>query len=185
MIQHITSDYSKKLMSATPPTPGQGSIRLRPEVPVDEPFLLRVYASTRHDELAATGWDAGRIGAFLKMQFNLMRRGYAAQRANAQFSVVLLKDRPIGRLVVDRSEEAIELVDVALLPEDRGQGIGTSLIRELQAEANRTGKPIRLQVLKQGRPVRWYARLAFGQVRDDGVYVTMEWRPAGGSTTQS
>ena len=118
MIQHITSDYSKKLMSATPSTPGQGSIRLRPEASADEQFLLRVYASTRHDELAATGWDAGRIGAFLKMQFNLMRRGYAAQHANAQFSVVLLKDRPIGRLVVDRTEEAIELVDVALLPED-------------------------------------------------------------------
>jgi GNAT superfamily N-acetyltransferase len=172
-------------MSAMPSAPGQSSIRLRPEVPEDELFLYKVYASTRQEEMACIGWDAPRIAAFLKMQFNAMRQGYAAQYPTAEFSVVLLNDRPIGRLVVDRTEEAIELVDVALLPEDCGQGIGTSLIRELQTEANRTRKAIRLQALKQGRPVRWYERLAFVRVRDDGLYVTMEWRPAGGSKTEA
>lgn len=169
-------------MSTMPPSSGQTSIRLRPEVPQDELFLSEVYASTRREEMACIGWDAPRIAAFLKIQFNAMRRGYAAQHPTADFSVVLLNDRPVGRLVVDRTKEAIELVDVALLPENRARGIGTSLIRELQTEANRARKPIRLQALKQGRPVRWYARLEFVRVRDDGLYVTMEWRPTGGST---
>jgi GNAT superfamily N-acetyltransferase len=159
--------------------PAPASLRLRPEAPEDEHFLFELYAGTRQEEMARTGWNAPQIETFLKMQFNAMRRGYAAQHPEAQFSVVLLQDRPVGRLVVDRAEEGFELVDIALVPGNQGQGIGTFLIEELQAEAMRKEQPIRLQALKQGRAVSWYTRLGFQALDDNGVYVRMEWRPSG------
>jgi ribosomal protein S18 acetylase RimI-like enzyme len=156
-----------------------GSLRLRPEAPEDEFFLFKLYAGTRQEEMAHTGWNPPQIETFLKMQFNAMRRGYAAQHPKAQFSVVLLQDRSVGRLVVDRAEEGFELVDIALLPGNQGQGIGTWLLQELQAEAMREEKPIRLQAFKQGKAVGWYTRIGFETLDDNGVYVQMEWRPSG------
>jgi GNAT superfamily N-acetyltransferase len=156
-----------------------GSLRLRPEAPEDEFFLFKLYAGTRQEEMARTGWNVPQIETFLKMQFNAMRRGYAAQHPKAQFSVVLLQDCPVGRLVVDRAEEGFELVDIALLPGNQGKGIGTFLLEELQAEAKRKEKPIRLQALKHGKVEGWYTRLGFQTLDDNGVHVRMEWRPLG------
>ena len=160
-------------------------VRLRPEALEDEPFLFEVYAGTRQQEMACIGWNAPQIETFLKMQFNAMRHGYAAQHPNAQFSVILLQDRSVGRMVVDRAKEGFELVDIALLPEIRGAGIGTFLLQELQSEAMRKEQPIRLQALKQGRAVRWYTRLGFQTLEDNGVYVRMEWCPPCSRTPSS
>jgi len=160
-----------------PGTVGAGSVSLRPERLEDEPFLFEVYASTRAEELALTGWDAPTRLAFVQMQFRAMRTGYAGQFPKAEFSVLVQAGRPVGRIVVDRSEEAICLVDLALLPEYRGLGIGTSLMRELIAEAGKVGKPIQLHVFKRTRPIQWYARLGFVKTGETGAYDRLEWRP--------
>ena len=139
-------------------------------------FLFEVYVSTRQLELAQTGWDEAIKAGFLRMQFRAMRNGYAHQYPKAEFSVILLRDRPVGRIVVDRSETEIRLVDIALLTRERGQGIGTCLVKDLQTEAARAKKPIHLQVLKQGGPRCWYERLGFVYVHTDGVYESMVWR---------
>jgi ribosomal protein S18 acetylase RimI-like enzyme len=157
----------------------EGKLSLRPERPEDESFLFEVYAGTRQEELALTGWDAPTRTAFVQMQFKAMRQGYASQHPRAQFCVILVSGNPVGRMVVDRSEENICLVDMALLVEHRGKGIGTILMRELLAEAARVAKPIRLHVFKQSRPIRWYERLGFCKTGDNGAYDRMEWHPGG------
>ena len=139
--------------------------------------MLELYASTRAAEMASTGWDAQQISAFLGMQFHAMRRGYAAQYPAAEFSVVLLNGVSIGHLVVDRSADSIALVDIALLPKYRSRGIGRNLIEKLRSESIRANKPIRLQVLKHGGPVKWYAAMGFMPVREDTMYLTMECQP--------
>jgi len=152
-------------------------LTLRPERPEDEAFLFEVYASTRADELALTGWDAPTRAAFLRMQFNAMRRGYAQQFPNAQFSILLRAGQPVGRMVIDRAPEAVCLVDLVLLPEHRGLGFGTRLMQELLAEAGQLRKPIHLHVFKGTRPVQWYQRLGFIKVGETGAYDRLEWRP--------
>src|SRR4051812_8492249 len=50
---------------------------LRPETEDDTPFLFRVYASTREQELAqAVGWSAEQKLAFLTQQFQAQRQHY-------------------------------------------------------------------------------------------------------------
>lgn len=152
-------------------------LSLRPVLPDDEAFLCHVYAGTRREEVAAWGWDLATQDAFLKMQFTAQRRGYEAAYPGADQSIVLLGDRPVGRIIVDRTEQAIHLVDIALLPEYRNAGCGTALIESLLSEAATAGLPVRLQVLKENRAMRLYQRLGFATSGDSGLYLQMEWRP--------
>ena len=116
------------------------------------------------------------------MPFKAMRQGYGAQYPKGEFMVILRADCPIGRMVIDRNSEEIRLVDIALLQGERGRGVGTSLIRHLQREASSVGRPLRLQVLKRNSAMRWYQRLGFETVKEDDVYLSLEWHRGSASS---
>jgi ribosomal protein S18 acetylase RimI-like enzyme len=156
----------------------QEAVRLRPEQPDDEPFLLEVYGSTREEELALTNWDETTREAFLGMQFRAMRRGYGEMFPDGEFSIIELAGKAVGRIVVNRRPDEIRVVDIALLPESRNRGIGTELMRRICAEGTQKGIVIRLAVFKNSRAIRWYERLGFRKIGEAGVHDEMEWRPA-------
>ena len=151
-------------------------ISLRAATPDDEAFLLDVYASTRIDELAGTGWDDNQKLAFIRMQFLVRERTYP----QVDSRIILLNGRPVGRLMVDRNDEAILLRDIALLTEYRNSGIGSRLIEELLQEAASAGKPVHLHVLAMSPAVRLYERLGFRSSGDEAgaAYLEMKWVPA-------
>lgn len=153
------------------------NVTLRPATPDDQPFLLELYASTRIDELAESGWDDNQKQAFIKMQFFARER--SQPRADDQ--IIVSGGRAIGRMIVDRSESPIVLRDIALLPEYRNAGIGNHLLRDLLKEAAAVGKPVRLHVLAASPAVRFYERLGFTRsgAGDNGAYLEMTWVPAG------
>jgi ribosomal protein S18 acetylase RimI-like enzyme len=68
---------------------------------------------------------------------------------------------------------------IALLPECRGAGIGGGLIRDVQAEAGRTGKRLTIHVERTNPALRLYRRLGFRLIEDKGIYLFMEWRSEG------
>jgi len=152
-------------------------VALRPVRPDDEPFLRRVYASTRLEELAPLGWSAAQLELFLSQQFDAQHRHYRTHYPDAAFSVILLGQQPIGRLYVARCPERILLLDIALLPAHRSAGVGTRLLRALLVEAEQAGKPVRLHVEKHNRALRLYERHGFSVVGDEGVYWRLEWAP--------
>jgi GNAT superfamily N-acetyltransferase len=154
------------------------SVALRPIGPDDEPFLRRVYASTRLEELAPLGWSAEQQDAFLRQQFDAQHRHYQTHYADAELSVVLRDEQPVGRLYVARRPEQILVIDIALLPEHRGAGIGSRLLKALFDEAEQAGKPVRMHVEKLNRARRLYERLGFSIVGDEGVYWALQWTPA-------
>jgi len=154
----------------------QTSVALRPVQPEDDAFLYRVYASTRADEMAITSWTAAQQGAFLQMQFHAQRQYYLEQYPTAEYHIIQHNGVDIGRLIVNRADDELLLMDIALLLEYRNGGIGTALIQDLMAEAAQAGKPMRLQVEFFNRALHLYERLGFSKTRDTGVYLEMEWR---------
>jgi ribosomal protein S18 acetylase RimI-like enzyme len=156
------------------------SVTLRPAVAEDEGFLFELYASTRREEMEEWGFGEAQRAAFLTMQFRAQRQGYAAQFPGAEDRIVVVDGKAVGRLLVSRAEDAIRLVDVALLPELQGRGIGRGLVEAVQAQASRLGKPVRLHVLQSSRAARLYERLGFKTAAQHPPYTEMEWRADAG-----
>jgi ribosomal protein S18 acetylase RimI-like enzyme len=153
------------------------TLSLRPITSEDQEFLFRVYASTRQEELAMVDWEAGQREAFLRMQFDAQRRYYQENYIGADLQVILLDGEPAGRLYLHRRSDEIRIVDIALLPEYRGRGVGTALLEGIMTEARQTGKPVRIHVEIFNPALRWYQGLGFRQIADRGVYWFMEWLP--------
>ena len=159
-------------------------LTLRPIADGDLPLLERIYAGTR-DDLARLDWSIAEKDAFLARQFLAQHRDYRDRFADASFDLIVDGDEPVGRLYVRRTAEEFRLIDLALLPEHRGRGIGGALLRGLLHEAAARDVPVRLCVERLNPAAAWYARLGFRRVGGDGLYDALEWtavpdrRPAG------
>ena len=149
---------------------------LRPEEPGDAALLFEIYASTRQQEMDATGWPASMRGDFLKTQFKAQSYGYRATYPHAEFAIILFEDKAVGRIVIHRGPDDIRLVDIAILPTSRGLGLGTELIQRLMREALSACKPLRLSVRKDTKAYELYQRLGFQKTDDTGDRHQMEWR---------
>jgi ribosomal protein S18 acetylase RimI-like enzyme len=158
-------------------TTAAAAITLRPVGPADHPFLFRVYASTRAEELALVGWTEEQKQTFLLQQFTAQRAAWGEHCAGADFRIIEVDGVPAGRFYVKRRPEEIRLVDIALLPEYRRAGIGTGLIRSLLAEGKARSLPVTLHVEVFNPARRLYERLGFEAVEDRGVYILMRWLP--------
>lgn len=149
------------------------NINLREPTPEDQPFLLEVYASTRLDELEGLEWDENQKLTFIKMQFLARERTYP----RVDNRIIVFNGRDIGRILVDRTDTAILLTDIALLTDYRNAGIGTRLIQDLMTEASASGKPLKLHVLETSPAVRLYERLGFSRTGFEAAYLEMTWLP--------
>jgi ribosomal protein S18 acetylase RimI-like enzyme len=152
-------------------------ITLRKVEPGDESFLLRVYCSTRREELASIGWTEEQKQAFLSQQFDAQSKWWRENYAVADLRVIEADSVPAGRFYVHRGRDEIRLMDIALLPEYRGGGIGTRLIRGLFAEAAERGVPVTAHVEAFNPARALYRRLGFAEIEERGVYLLLRWRP--------
>jgi GNAT superfamily N-acetyltransferase len=146
---------------------------LRPMQATDHAFTYQVFASTRLDEMAQVDWPPEQKDVFLHMQFELRERQYCSAYPEAVRDVILCDDVPAGSMITLRTAEATLLVDISLLPDFRHSGIGTAILRNLQAE----GKKVILHVLRHNPAVHLYSRMGFVSVAEDSMYLRMEWNP--------
>lgn len=161
---------------AVPAVLAQQGFGLRPETEADVPFLRQLYISTRWEEVsAAADWSDAQKIAFLESQFALQRHHYLNHYANSSFDVIEQHRLPAGRLYLDRQERTLLIVDIALLPQWRGRGIGTALIEAVFAEARQAGKEVSISVEKFNPALRLYQRLGFRPYAEDDVYWFMYW----------
>ena len=151
--------------------------RFRPETEADLPFLQRLYMSTRWEELAMVDWTEAQKIAFLDQQFAAQRRHYLTHFADAVFDVLEAPNGPAGRLYLHRQPKFLLIIDIALLPEWCGRGIGTAVIEEIFAEARPHGKAVEIAVEKFNPAQRLYERLGFREYSENGPYRFMRWRP--------
>jgi GNAT superfamily N-acetyltransferase len=153
-------------------------INLRTVAEADEDFLFHVYASTRTDEMNLVDWSDEQKEAFLHMQFDAQTKHYLLHYPNAEYKIIEREEMPIGRMTVENCGDHILIMDIALLPDYRRSGIGTSLIQELKQEAIRLNLPLVLRVEFFNPAVRLYERLGFVKTRDvNSVYQEMVWMP--------
>jgi GNAT superfamily N-acetyltransferase len=152
-------------------------VGLRRSTVEDRDLLFQVYASTRSD-IAQAPWDEGTKAVLLRVQAHAQDADYRMRWPEAEFLVVTVDGQDAGRLYRVCSGRELRLMDIALLPEWRGRGIGTTLIEGLVDEARSDGRLLSLHV-EHGSPARrLYDRLGFVAAGQSEVHVRMELRPS-------
>ena len=153
------------------------TIDLRAVEVADEDFLFSVYASTRAEEMARVDWTAEQQETFLRMQFRAQSQFYTENYPGAEFQVIMLNGQLIGRLYVHKRENEVRIMDIALLPEFRGQGIGSTLLQEILEQGKDLNLPVTIHVEQFNPAMHLYQRMGFRPKEDKGVYLLMEWSP--------
>jgi GNAT superfamily N-acetyltransferase len=151
------------------------TLSLRPVTEHDGELLRAIYASSREREFSQVPWSEEQKRQFLETQFCAQAQ-YYANYPNTTFSIILCDGLPAGRLYVARWEQEHRLIDIALLPEFRGQRIGMHFLQQLQAEAASVGKPLTLHVETFNPARQWYERHGFVLVEDKGVHLFYRWK---------
>ncbi|MEO8054402.1 MAG: GNAT family N-acetyltransferase [Acidobacteriota bacterium] len=155
----------------------KNAIVLRPIRPEDRDLLCRIYGSTRTEELAPVPWTDEQKAAFIRQQFDAQTAYWDEQYPEAERSIIEIDGAPAGRFYVQRWPMEFRLVDIALLPEFRGRGLGTELIQGLFSEATRAGRAVTIHVEIFNPARALYERLGFTSRGEQGMYVLMEWKP--------
>lgn len=131
------------------------ALSTRPATAADEAFLHDLFVSAR-------GFDAvvlADVPDLMRLQHVARERAHAAAHPSLHDEVVLVDGRPAGRLLTTPVGEGVHVVDLAILPADRGQGLGTLLLERLLAAG-----PVTLTVALDNPARRLYERLGFAAV---------------------
>ena len=158
-------------------TKGDQVITLRPVELGDHDFLVEIYASTRADELAIVPWTNEQRQLFINSQFSAQQNHYAQKYPTATHDIILANGKQVGRLYMARLDEEIRIVDLTVLPAERGNGIGSYLLRGLLEEAQQNSKVTRIYVEEFNPSLELFKRLGFNIKAQHGVHVLMEWAP--------
>jgi ribosomal protein S18 acetylase RimI-like enzyme len=153
------------------------ALTLRHAMPSDRAFLVALYASTRAAEFAHLGWPVEMERTFMKMQFDAQRGDFECRHPGAPCQIVEQHRCPIGRLWVAQDARRVTVLDISMVTETRGQGIGTACLRRVLRRAEAAGLDVELQVVCGNPAQRLYERLGFRTVAEGGVRLAMVWKP--------
>lgn len=142
-------------------------LELRPTTSDDERFARSLFVSVRARELALPP-------ALLEQQYQAWRQSLA-QYPQLRDEIIVLREQPIGRLVVAAADTHLLVVDLMIDPDSWGQGVGTQVLRRLQTLATEQNLPIELRVQRTNRAQSLYARLGFEVTDADPTHLVMRW----------
>ena len=116
-------------------------LHLRPITDDDMGFLTALYRSTREGRIEPcfrgprpTNRPLSRCSS--PPSTAITRKHYP----DALWLVIEQAGRPIGRLYLERWGSEHRIIDIALMPEARGRGIGHAVLQDVMDEAARAGK---------------------------------------------
>lgn len=156
---------------------------LRHAIDDDIPDLRAVYADTRAEEMANVPWPLAAKQHFLDQQFDLQHQHYLRHYPEAEFLVIEYQKTVQGRYYLWRMAPEYLIVDICLLVERRGLGIGRALIEATQQEAEAVGLGMQLQVLEYNvRARKLYETLGFVITDSTDSHLQMRW-PASEAAT--
>ena len=115
----------------------------------------------------------------LSQQFDLQDAHYRKFYPETDRRIVMVEGQPVGRFYLLRGEPMWTLIDLSILPEMSGHGIGSRLIDLMAAEADAARRPITLHCSITNPAFEIYKAKGFAEIRFEGGDWVMERWPAG------
>jgi ribosomal protein S18 acetylase RimI-like enzyme len=125
----------------------------------------------RAAQFAAGGLSGPILDQVIVQQFRSQMAGYAAQFPDAVSLIVTRDGSAIGRLLLHCASERWHIIDIALLPDDCGRGLGSEIFDALEASARQRGiAALTLTVLSSNSAAhRFYLRRGFAEIGEAGA----------------
>jgi ribosomal protein S18 acetylase RimI-like enzyme len=128
--------------------------------------------------LGASLWPEPMRSQLLEIQYVARRTSVRTNFPDGESRIIMLNDRNAGWYYLGDRPEYIHIVEIMVLAELRGKGVGTAAIRQTIADSERTRKPLTLGVSATNvRAIRLYERLGFRRAGGDDVQHAMERSP--------
>lgn len=141
----------------------------------DDDFFRLLYSASREDmQCLAPGSDF--VANLIAMQYRAQCQAYSQNYPDAIYFVVEKSGEKVGRIIVNFDHERVHLIDINILPEERGKGCGTAVIKALQDTARHADIPLTLSVYHDNPGARrLYLSLEFEGEGADAVMENMVW----------
>lgn len=153
------------------------TVTCRLETPEDEAFLRRLIVEATMLKLGAQAWPQPMRDHLLGIQYTSRLGTIRGNYPDALSRIILLDGMPAGWVVTAELENRIHLVEIMVLAEHRGKGIGSSVMGEIIAAAGSARKPVRLHVDPlNSSAIQLYERLGFRRTGGDLVEHEMAWQ---------
>lgn len=142
---------------------------LRPAMPEDRNFLYQLKKAVNHGYISAIwGWDED----YQQEEFD---RDFQKRE---EFSVIVSDDADAGFLQLQRGTDFLNVAEIHLLPAFRGQGLGTSVLRYIQALGDKEGLPVLIGCFRANQGARdLYLRLGFQPAGESDTHYLFLYYP--------
>ena len=151
-------------------------LRVRDTHDGDAPFRRALYAATR-DDLRRLPMPAEQIDGLIGMQQQILESGQRRAFPQAAHWIVEFHAEAVGRVVLDMSGDEWRLVDIAIAPAARRQGLAGAVLRALQHRAAARRAAIALAVAHgNDGALRLYAAAGFQVRASDALHRQMIWQ---------
>ena len=141
---------------------------LRPGSEADADFITALTETVMrgHFEQTWGRWDADHQWADFRQSF-----------PDLEHRIIMCEEAMAGYCAVRRTDEAIVLTKLYLLPNYQNQGIGSSLVKDLIDEARAVNKPLQVYIVPGNESAkRLYERLGLTVTGTSGKLVCLEYQ---------
>lgn len=141
--------------------------QLRPAEERDREFLYQVKKQSNFGYISDLwGWDE-----------DFQRREFARDfQQIREFSVITVDGADAGFLQLQSGSDFLNVAEIHLLPPFQGQGIGSAVLRDVQADAE--GLPVLIGCFRANkRAYQLYQRLGFAPITENDTHFILIYNP--------
>ena len=143
----------------------------------DTEFVFKLFYEHKVIELKAESWPESLKLQMMATQFKALEKSFAHSHPNSEDHILVLKTKPLGRVVINRTASAIELLYLAILSEHQSKGFAQMVLKALINESDLNRKSVLLKVTKENPAVRLYKKLGFTIIHEDAIKYTLTYEP--------
>lgn len=141
--------------------------QLRPAEEKDQEFLYQVKKQSNIGYISDLwGWDE-----------DVQRREFTSDfQQIREFSVITVDGADAGFLQLQSGSDFLNVAEIHLLPPFQGQGIGSAVLRDVQADAE--GLPVLIGCFRANkRAYQLYQRLGFAPITENDTHFILIYNP--------
>ena len=158
-------------------------VRVRPAELGDAGFIRHVRTLARLQSFRGPAKSADEISALVAMQLRAADRWRAAKHPLAVTYVIQDEEEPVGVLVLEATPQTLHVLDLVLLPQCRGSGIGTTVMLGVCQVADERGLPVALDVPREHRVISFLRHLRFQEVGGSTTSLSLRRQGSEAATT--